>query len=186
MRPTRAAARLRSAPAAFAVALLLALAAAGTQGVVLHRDRVPAAGRPAGVGEAVQLGGAEVVVRSITVAPALPAAEAGDPAVRGPAGSVLVLVVFTQRVDATVDRATHTCTSSLVADDGSVWETDDTVGYALRRPEALICGDTTSTPLRPGALREIGASFLIPQRYAGQVRWRLSLDDDRYLVEVRP
>ena len=137
------------------------------------------------MGEPVVLGGTEVAATTITVAPALPAAEPGDADVRGPAGSVFVLVVFRHQVDATVDRERHSCTSTLVADDGTVWEPDDVYGYRLRRPEAMTCGDSGSSPLRPGVERQIGASFLIPARYADQVRWRLSVDDDAHLVEVR-
>jgi hypothetical protein len=172
-------ARWRSPRAGFAAALLLALAAAGAQGVLSTRDETPPVTSTARVGEAAVLGGTTVVVDAVTT-------EAGDPDVAGPAGSVLVLVVFTQRVDATVDLERHFCTSTLVADDGSVWDTDDELGYRLRRPEASTCGDDTSDPIRPGEPRQIGASFLIPARYADQVRWRLSLEDDRTRLEVRP
>jgi len=182
----RPGARWRSPRAGFAAALLLALVAAGTQGVLATRDATPPMTSTAGVGETAVLGGTSVVVDSLTTAAALPAAEAGAPDVTGPAGSVLVLVVFTQRVDAGVDLERHFCTSTLVADDGSVWDTDDELGYRLRRPKASTCGDDPSDPLRSGEPRQIGASFLIPARYADQVRWRLSLDDDRTRLEVRP
>ena len=179
-------ARWRSPRAGFAAALLLALAAAGAQGALSTRDETPPVTSTARVGETAVLGGTTVVVDAVTTAAALPAAEAGDPDVAGPAGSVLVLVVFTQRVDASVDLERHFCTSTLVADDGSVWDPDDELGYRLRRPEASTCGDDTSDPIRPGEPRQIGASFLIPARYADQVRWRLSLEDDRTRLEVRP
>lgn len=176
---------LRSPGIGLVLALVLAVVAAGFQGSVYERARVSSVqAQQARIGETVTLDGTEIVVTSVTVAPALPAAEAEDPPVGGPAGSVLVLVVFTQLVDSSVDRTTRTCSSTLVADDGTVWETDDDYGYRLRRPAELICGDTESSPLQPGVLREIGVSYLIPARYADRVRWRLSMDD-RYLVEVR-
>lgn len=176
--------RLRSSAAGFVVALVLALVAAGVQGTAYQREDRSTAVRQAYLNESMALGGTEIVVTSITVAPEMPAEEAGDPPVRGPAGSVLMLVVFTQRIDASVDRETHTCSSTLVADDGTEWPYDDTYVYQLKRPEELICGETESTPLVPGVRREIGVSFLIPARYADQIHWRLSMDD-RYLVEVR-
>lgn len=177
--------RLASARVGFVVAVALALVAAGVQGTAYPRLGGSTVVQQAHVDETVALGGTEIIVTSITVAPELPAGEAGDPPVRGPASSVLVLVVFTQRIDSTVDRETHTCSSTLVADDGTEWPYDDTYGYQLKRPDELICGETDSSPLVPGVRREIGASFLIPARYAEQVSWRLSVDDDRYLVDVR-
>lgn len=184
--PGPARVRLRSPVTGFLVALVLAMTAAVTQGVVYQGEAGPGNAQSARIGESLSLGGTRIVVDSITVAPELPAAEAGEGPVAGPAGSVLVLVVFTQVVDASVDRETHTCSSTLVADDQTEWPTDDGYGYRLRRPEGLVCGDTDSSPLVSGQAREIGVSYLVPARYADQLRWRLSVDGGRYLVEVRP
>lgn len=172
----------------FLLALVCALLAAGGQGYLSYADRTPAAALQARVGTELQLDGTRLTVRSFTVAPGLPAADPDrpdGPVVRGPAGSVLVLVVYEQQVDATVDVTGHFCDASLVADDGTTWGEDGDLGYALRRPEALTCADSDDQPLRAGALREIGASYLIPARYADQVRWRLEVQPGARAVEFR-
>ncbi len=71
---------------------------------------------------------------------------------------MLVLVVYEQQVDATVDVADHFCDDSLVADDGTTWTDDGDLGYAVRRPAALTCSDSDDQPLRAGVAREVGAS----------------------------
>lgn len=174
--------RHRRAPSAvvFAATLVGALLATGFQGLTYYRDHTPAPAVQARVGEPVQLGGTRLAVQSFTVAPQLPPddpKQTGKPPVRGPAGSLLVLIVYTQQVDATVNPDGHVCDASLVADDGTIWEEDDDFGYQLSRPVALSCGSTDDQPLEVGAIREIGASYLIPARYADQVRWRLSVPD---------
>ncbi len=171
--------------ATVAAAVLLALLAAGQQGVTAYRDRSPAVAVSARGNEPVTLGNTQVAVRSFTVAPTLPAQDATDPPVRGPEGSVLVLVVWTQVVGPGVKIDEHFCDSSLVADDGTVWPKDSDYTYAVRRPDALTCGHSDSRPLVVGQPREIGDSFVIPARYADQVRWRMSFDDGRQAVEVR-
>jgi hypothetical protein len=179
--------RWRSAPVAFAAALLLALLVTGGQGWLYLDRRSPHPAVPAAVGQVVTLGGTEVEVRSFAVAPELPAAEAGDPPVRGPEGSVLVLVTWVHTVvDPSVDLPEHLCESTLVADDGTVWTYDSEVTYGIRRPEALVCSDSEDHPLRVGEPRRIGTSYVIPASYASSVHWRLSMDGDREVAEFRP
>ncbi|HEY5822698.1 MAG TPA: hypothetical protein VIT20_12020 [Propionibacteriaceae bacterium] len=178
--------RRPSSRTAFLVALVIALLAASAQGLIYYRDRRPALATHAGVGQPVDLDGTRLQVRTFTVAAELPAQKADKPPVRGPAGSLLVLIVYEQQVDAGVKIDEHFCDTSLVGDDGTIWQEDDTVGYQLRRPEALTCSDSDDQPLIPGVSREIGVSYLVPARYADQLSWRLSLDEDHQVVEFRP
>ena len=172
--------------ATVAAAVLLALLAAGQQGVTAYRDRSPAIAVSARGNEPVTLGNTQVAVRSFTVAPTLPAQDATDPPVRGPEGSVLVLVVWTQVVGPGVKIDEHFCDSSLVADDGTVWPKDSDYTYAVRRPDALTCG-RQSTPARwssDSPVRSATASSsrrATPTRCAGGCR----STHGRQAVEVR-
>ncbi|MET0693723.1 MAG: hypothetical protein ABWY56_07320 [Propionibacteriaceae bacterium] len=172
--------------AAFAVALLLALLAALAQGLTYYRDRTPAEPILAEVGQTVALGGTRQTVRSITVAPTLPNADRAEPPVRGPDGSLLVLVVWAQEVvDPAVKLDEHNCDTTLIADDGTIWHPDGDFSYSVARPEALTCGNTDDFPLVLGRVREIGSSYVIPARYADQISWQLAFDSGKQVLRVR-
>jgi hypothetical protein len=172
--------------ATFATALLLALLAAAAQGVLYYRDRTPGRAVTAQVGQQVELAGTRLRVQSFTVAASLPNEDPTEPAVAGPPGSLLVLVVWTQQVfDPGVKLDVHRCQTSLVADDGTIWHDDSDLTYGLRRPKALTCGDSDDFPLVLGRERQLGSSYVIPARYAESVRWRLSLDEEQQVVEFR-
>lgn len=177
----------RSAPAAFVVALLLAVLVTGGQGYLYHSRRTPGAAVAARVGESVTLGGTRVLVRSITAAPELPAADAGDPPVTGPSGSVLVLVTWEQTIlDPALPLDAHFCDATLVADDGTVWTDDLDHTFGIRRPKALTCSGSDDAPLALGVPSTVGECYVIPAGYASRVRWRLSWDEDRHVAEFAP
>jgi len=186
VRARHPAGRWRSPRLAFAVALLLALLVTGGEGYLYHARYTPASGPRARVGETVTLAGTTIEVRSITVARELPVADAGDPPAKGPAGSVLVLVTWVQTLDETVDVEDHFCDAALVADDGTTWADELDYTYDLRRPKSLTCASTDDAPMVAGKPATIGESYVIPASYASRVRWRLSLDDDRHVVEFVP
>lgn len=142
-------------------------------------------------GEAVEAGGVRYRLDSFTVADELPAEETDDPPVRGPAGSKVVLVVVSQTVlDRSVVLDDHLCEMILVAEPGGVnaitWRTESDVTFALRRPEALSCGDSGDQPLDYDVERPVGFSFVIPAGSAGSVFGRLSIDDDETVIALRP
>lgn len=177
----------RSAPAAFGLALLLAVGVTGSQGYLYHARRTPAAALSARVGQSVSVGGLAITVDAITVAPELPSEDAGDPPAKGPAGSVLVLVTWQQTVlDPAVPLDSLFCDATLVADDGTVWDDETEFTYGVRRPKALTCAGTDDAPLVRDEPRAIGKSYVIPAAYASRVRWRLSWDDDHHVVVVSP
>ncbi|WP_375425201.1 hypothetical protein [uncultured Friedmanniella sp.] len=177
----------RSAPAAFAVALLVAVLVTGGQGYLYYAQRTPAAALAARVGESVTLAGTQVSVRSIAVAATMPDTDAGDPPVTGPAGSVLVLVTWQQTIlDDTVPLDAHFCDATLVADDGTVWTDDLDYTYDLRRPQRLTCSGTDDAPLARNVPVTVGESYVIPAGYGSRVTWRLSWDDDAHVVVFSP
>lgn len=173
------------------VALLLAVGCAVGTGFYAYAKRTPA--RPQSIltpGQTVEAHGVRYRLDSFTVADSLPAEDKGDPPVRGPAGSVLVLIIVTQTV---VDRAVrldeHLCEATLMSDTGrpaTIWRPESDVTFALRRPEALGCGDSSSLPLAYDVPRPMGFSFVIPATAAGAVSGRLSSDDDSVLIALRP
>ena len=176
---------LRRPAVAFAAALLLALLAALTQGLTYYRDRTPAEPVLAGVGQTVELDGTRQQVRSFSVAATLPNEDSSEPPVHGPPGSRMVLVVWThQVVDPAIKLDEHSCDTSLVADDGTIWHEDGDFSYSVARPRALTCGDTDDSPLLLGRDREIGSSYVIPARYADRIQWQLELDSGHQVLRV--
>ena len=177
--------RPRQPVLAFGAALLLALLAALAQGLTYYRDRAPADPVAAVVGQPVELGGTRQQVTSFTVAATLPNEDPTEPPVHGPPGSRMVLVVWTQQVlDPAIKLDEHSCETTLVADDGTVWQPDGDFSYALARPVALTCGDSDDVPLVRGRVREIGSSYVIPARYADRIQWQLALDSGRRVLRV--
>lgn len=173
------------------VALLLAVGCALGTGYYsfarLSPTRAASALRP---GESVEAGGVRYRLDSFTVADELPAEEAGDPPVRGPAGSKVVLVVVSQTVvDRSVVLDKHLCEMILVAEPGgptaTTWRPESDVTFALRRPEALSCGDSKDQPLRYDVERPVGFSFVIPAGSAASVFGRLSSDEGRTVIALR-
>ncbi len=179
--------RWRLGPAAFGLALLLALLVTAGQGYLYYARRTPAAAVETRVGESVTLGGTQILVRSIAVAPTMPAEDAGDPPAEGPPGSVLVLVTFEQTiVDARVPLDAHFCDATLVADDGTVWTSDTNYTYGILRPKALSCSGTDDAPLVRNVTLTVGQSYVVPAAYGSRLGWRLSWDEDRYVLLVAP
>lgn len=174
------------------VALLLAIGCALGTGYYSFARLTPTGAdyslRP---GESVEAGGVRYRLDSFGVADSLPAEEADDPPVRGPAGSKVVLVVVSQTVlDRSVALDEHYCEMILVAEPGganaTTWRTDSDVTFALRRPEALSCGDSDDQPLDYDVERPVGFSFVIPAGSAGSMFGRLSADDDETVIALRP
>jgi len=160
------------------VAVLAALVVALVSGWYPYAALAPAA--PAAtlhLGESAELDGVRYRLDRFVVAPALPAQDADDPAVAGPAGSALVLVVVTQTVlDRSVHLDAHFCDATLT-DGSTVWETDSDVTSLAARPAALGCADSDTAPLRYDVPRETGFTFLVPATAGARVSGRLSVTD---------
>jgi hypothetical protein len=174
------------------VALLLALGGALGTGFYSYAKLTPAGPQHTlTIGESVEVHGVRYRLDSFTEAESLPGEKDDDPPVRGPAGSLIVLIVISQTiVDRTVRLDEHFCDATLVADLGAgpatVWKPESDVTFALRRPAALGCGDTSDNPLSYGVERPMGFSFVIPAAAAGAVSGRLSTDDDSVVIAFRP
>ena len=174
------------------LALLMALGCATGTGYYAYARHTPAQPQHTLTpGQSVEAKGVRYRLDSFTVAESLPAEEKDDPPVRGPAGSEIVLLIITQTVvDHAVRLDEHTCDATLVADGGhgpaTVWRPELDITFALRRPEALGCGDTSSNPLAYGVDRQIGYSFVVPASVTGDVSGRLSSEDDSVVIALRP
>lgn len=168
-----------------AVAALLVAAATGWYPYAkLSPAAADATVRP---GESVRLAGVRYRLDAFTVSPSLPAEQRGDPAVAGPAGSVLVLVVIRETVlDHTVRLDELTCDATLTDDAGTVWSTDSDFTSQLARPAAYGCGDTPSNPLRYDVERATGFSFVVPADRAGHLAARLQLGGKGPTLVLRP
>lgn len=170
------------------LAALAALLVAAATGWYPYAKLSPAAAdatvRP---GETVQLEGVRYRLDAFTVAPSLPAEQHGDPAVSGPDGSVLVLVVLSETVlDHTVGLDDLTCDATLTDDAGSTWSTDSDFTSQLARPAAYGCADTPSHPLRYDVERATGFSFVVPADRAGHLAARLQLGEGGPTLLLRP
>ena len=174
------------------LALVLAVGCALGTGYYPYLKRTPAQPQQTvSPGQSAEAHGVRYRLDSFTVAESLPAEEKDDPPVRGPAGSFIVLIVITQTViDRSVRLDEHFCDATLVADGGggpaTVWKPESDVTFALRRPAALGCGDTSDNPLRYDEARPMGFSFVIPAAAVGAVSGRLSTDDDSVVIGFRP
>jgi hypothetical protein len=168
-----------------AVAALLVAAATGWYPYAkLSPAAADATVRP---GESVQLAGVRYRLDAFTVAASLPAEQRGDPAVAGPAGSVLVLVVLRETVlDHTVRLDELTCDVTLTDDAGTVWSTDSDFTSQLARPAAYGCADTPTNPLRYDVERATGFSFVVPADRAGHLAARLELGGKGPTLVLRP
>ena len=171
-----------------ALAALVALLVAGATGWYPYAKLSPAAAdatlRP---GDSAEVGGVRYRLDTFSVAPSLPAEERGDPAVSGPAGSVLVLVVVSETVlDHGLALDELTCEATLTDDAGTVWRTDSDFTSALARPAAYGCGDTSSSPLRHDVERPAGFSFVVPTDRVGHLAARLQLGGEGPTLLLRP
>lgn len=173
------------------IALVVAIGCALGTGFFAYAQLTPA--RPQHVltpGQSVEVDGVRFRLDSFSVAETLPAQEAADPPVRGPAGTMIVLVVVSQTVTSrSVRLDEHFCDVTLVAEPSGarspVWKPETDFTYGLRRPTALGCGDTSSNPLAYDLERPMGFSFVVPATAAGDVAGELSTDDGRTVIGLR-
>ncbi len=169
------------------VALVVAIAVAIGVGLIsFRRQDISAQSLPtrsAGPGEDVLVAGFGYRLEQFSVAASLPADDADDPAVSGPNGSVIVLVVFTQTPTAGATLTGHGCRFSLRGADAT-WEPDSELIDPVRRPERRTCSNLDDDPLRVGRPQQIGVSFVIPAAAAGQLTFRLVIDERDQLLEL--
>lgn len=172
----------------FVAALAIATTAALGTGAISYR-KLAAGGTVAssssvGPGRSVVVGGYSYRLDSFAAATSFPAEDAEDPVVRGPRGSVIILVVFTQTpVGRGVSLDNHSCIFSLRSPTAT-WEPDTDFTTLMRRPKWRTCGDLSDDPLRVGRARRIGISFVVPAAAARQVTFQASIDPGRRLVEL--
>ena len=161
-----------------AVAGALALVVAGVSGwypyAKLTPDRPEATLRP---GASVEIAGVRYGLDRFEVAATLPAEDPEDPPVRGPEGSVLVLVVITQTVlDRAVPLDDHFCDTTLVDDTARTeWRTDSDFTSLAARPAAYGCAGSSDEPLRYDSPQQVGFTFVVPAAAAGHVTARLEV-----------
>jgi hypothetical protein len=158
----------------------LALIVAGVSGWYPYAQLAP--GRPEAVlrpGAHAEVDGVRYGLDRFEVAASLPAQDPKDPPVRGPEGSVLVLVVVTQTVlDRGVTLDDHFCDATLVDAAGStVWQTDSDFTSLAARPAAYGCAGSGDAPLRYDQPQQVGFSFVVPAAEAEGVEARLQVSD---------
>lgn len=172
----------------FVLALVVAALAALGTGAISYRKLAAgdalSATVSAGPDQSVVLGGYSYRLDSFGVAASFPAEDSGDPVVRGPRGSVIILVVFTQTpVDPRVSPDDHSCIFMLRGP-AATWEPDTDFTTLMRRPKLQTCSDLDDDPLRVGRARQVGVGFVVPAAAAPQVTFQASIDSGRRLLEL--
>lgn len=171
----------------FVLALVFALAVAGWKGWTLWRAQQPQdPDMTIRVGRTVTLGGSSYRVDGFSARTSFPNQDPKEPAVKAPAGSMLVLVtVTTEILDRSINPKTHYCSASLRDDRGRTWDTEPDIAYSIKRPEAVSCNGTSDHDIVPGRPLQVGFGFLVPATAADRLALELQVTSGRdYTVTV--
>lgn len=169
----------------FCATLAFALAVSGWKGWTLWKAQQPEpVDARAPVGRTIMLGGSSYRVDSFAARSRFPNQEHGEPAVRAPRGSELVLVTITTEIlDRSVDPKKHYCTASVRDDRGRVWKTAPDIAYSIKRPEAVSCSGTPDQDIAVGQPLQVGFAFLVPAPVVDRLEFDLQVTSGQdYLI----
>lgn len=169
----------------FAATLVFAVAVSGWKGWTLWNAQQPEqvdARIP--VGRSITVGGSSYRVDRFVARSRFANQDRGQPAVRAPRGSELVLVTITTEIlDRSVDPKKHYCTASVRDAGGHVWKTAPEMAYSIKQPEAVDCSGTADHDIRFGHPLQVGFAFLVPTTAVDGLEFDLQVTSGQdYLV----